>query len=147
MRIAEILGHKGGPVHPVHTVLAWRTVSVAVERLDEEGIGALVVCGEGQAVRGIISERDVVRGLRRHGPALLDMRVEDVMTRHVVTCTPDESITAAMARMTHGRHRHLPVVDGGRLVGMVSIGDIVGHRLREVELETGVLRDAFIAHH
>jgi len=106
-----------------------------------------VVCAEGQAVRAIISERDIVRGRRRHGPALLDMRVEDVMTRHVVTCSPDESITLAMARMTHGRHRHLPVVEDGRLVGMVSIGDIVGHRLREVELETGVLRDSFIAHH
>jgi CBS domain-containing protein len=144
MRVADILGRKGGAVH---SVLAWRPVSVAIERLDEEGIGALVVCAEGQSLRGIITERDIVRGLRRHGPALLDMRIEDVMTRYVVTCEPDERITTAMARMTHGRHRHLPVVEEGRLVGMVSIGDIVEHRLREVELETGVLRDAFIAHH
>ena len=144
MKVESILNSKG---RRVATIRPDATIAQVTHELRLEGIGALVVSSDGERIEGIISERDVVRGLRRHGPALLDMRVEDVMTRHVVTCTPDESITAAMARMTHGRHRHLPVVDGGRLVGMVSIGDIVGHRLREVELETGVLRDAFIAHH
>ncbi len=68
------------------------------------------------------------------------------MTHHVMTCAPDETVARAMAQMTQGRYRHLPVVDGGAVVGMVSIGDLVKNRVREMELETGVLRDAFIAH-
>ena len=142
MRIGHILGTKGGHVH---TVLPWTTVSGAVNRLDEVGVGALLVCDGDRRIRGIVSERDIVRGLGRHGAALLDMAVEAVMTHQVKTCGPDETVATAMARMTHGRYRHLPVLDKGVLVGMVSIGDLVKHRVAEMELETGVLRDAFIA--
>jgi CBS domain-containing protein len=96
-------------------------------------------------MKGIVSERDIVRALRRHGGALLSMPVSEVMTSHVQTAEPEETVAHAMARMTAGRYRHLPVLDDGRLVGMVSIGDLVKHRVREMELETGVLRDALIA--
>jgi CBS domain-containing protein len=142
MRIADILGTKGGHVH---TALPWTTVTEAVDRLGEAEVGALLVVDENRRIRGIVSERDVVRGLRRHGAALLQMRVEDVMTHQVATCGPDETVARAMARMTVGRYRHLPVLQAGRLVGLVSIGDLVKHRVKEMELETGVLRDRVIA--
>ena len=96
-------------------------------------------------IAGIVSERDVIRALRRRGSAVLGTPVSDVMTRQVRTCPSDETVTRAMATMTAGRHRHLPVVDGGRVVGLVSIGDLVKHRVAEMEMETGVLRDAAIA--
>lgn len=142
MKIADILDTKG---RTVHTVLPWHTVAEVVDRLGRLGIGALLVCDENRAIRGIVSERDIVRALRKHGGGLLEMPVSEVMTHYVETCDPEETVAHAMARMTAGRYRHLPVVVGGRLVGMVSIGDLVKHRVREMELETGVLRDAFIA--
>jgi CBS domain-containing protein len=142
MKIADILDTKGSTVH---TVLPWLTVAEVVERLGKLGIGAVLVCDEHSAIKGIVSERDIVRALRTHGAALLEMPVSDVMTRYVQTAGPDETVAHAMARMTAGRYRHLPVLQNGRLVGMVSIGDLVKHRVREMELETGVLRDALIA--
>lgn len=144
MRITDVLNAKG---RHVHTTLPWTTVARAVDQLDSNGVGALLVRDADGRIRGILAERDVVRGLAEHGDALLGMQVEDVMTRNVRTCTPDETITEAMAKMTRLRHRHLPVVTDGELVGLVSIGDLVKHRLREMELETGVLRDSFIAAH
>lgn len=142
MKIADIIATKGPNVH---SVLPWRTVAEIVERLAELRVGALLVCDENRSIRGIVSERDVVRALARHGAALLTMPVSEVMTTTVHTCAPDESVARAMSRMTAGRYRHLPVVDGATLVGMVSIGDLVKHRVREMELETGVLRDVAIA--
>jgi CBS domain-containing protein len=142
MKIADILETKGSTVH---SVLPWLTVAEVVERLGQLGIGAVLVCDKPNAIQGIVSERDIVRALRKHGAALLAMPVSEVMTRYVETSTPDETVAHAMARMTSGRYRHLPVIGNGRLVGMVSIGDLVKHRVREMELETGVLRDALIA--
>ncbi|MFC5996720.1 CBS domain-containing protein [Pseudonocardia hispaniensis] len=142
MKIADILNTKG---RVVHTAVPWTTVSEAVDRLNRLGIGALVSCDQDRKICGIISERDIMRGLGKYGAALLDMKIDEVMTHHVVTTTPDESIVSAMAQMTRGRHRHLPVVQHGALVGMVSIGDLVKHRVKEMELETGVLRDALIS--
>lgn len=142
MRIGDILKAKGSAVHATHP---WATVADVVVRLEEHGVGALLVRDEAGAVRGIVSERDVVRGLRRHGAEVLAMTAADIMTHHVVTAGAAENVGTAMARMTRGRHRHLPVVDGGAVIGMVSIGDLVKHRVQEMELETGVLRDAFIA--
>jgi CBS domain-containing protein len=142
MKIADILATKG---HTVYSVLPWLTVAEVVDRLGRARVGALLVCDENRAIRGIVSERDIVRGLGRHGSALLDMKVTEVMTRPVSTCEPDETVAHAMARMTAGRYRHLPVLADGELVGMVSIGDLVKNRVREMELETGVLRDALIA--
>jgi CBS domain-containing protein len=144
MKIAAILDTKG---HSVHSVLPWLTVAEVVDRLGKLGIGAVLVCDENKQMQGIVSERDIVRALRRYGAGLLSMPVSEVMTHHVETCEPDETVAHAMARMTAGRYRHLPVVSGGRLVGMVSIGDLVKNRVREMEIETGVLRDAVIARH
>jgi CBS domain-containing protein len=144
MRIGDILEEKG---RHVHTALPWTTVAQAAARLDDAGVGALLVCDTDGRIRGMISERDIVRGLTRHGRGLLDMQVQDVMTRNITTCSSDDTVTLGMAKMTRGRFRHLPVVDEGKLVGLVSIGDLVKHRVREMELETGVLRDTFIAHH
>jgi CBS domain-containing protein len=142
MKIADILDTKGSTVH---SVLPWLTVAEVIDRLGRLGIGAVLVCDENSAIAGIVSERDVVRALRQHGAALLAMPVSEVMTHYVQTTHPDETVAHAMARMTAGRYRHLPVIDNGRLVGMVSIGDLVKHRVREMELETGVLRDALIS--
>lgn len=142
MRIADILVTKG---RTVHTVLPWTDVAEAVDRLGRAGVGALLVCDGDGRIRGILSERDIVRGLREHGGALLTSPVAEVMTHHVATCRPDDTVAGAMAQMTRGRYRHLPVLDGGVLIGLVSIGDLVKHRVREMELETGVLRDVVIA--
>jgi CBS domain-containing protein len=142
MKIADILDTKGSTVH---SVLPWLTVAEVVERLGKLGIGAVLVCDEHHEIQGIVSERDIVRALRKHRAALLTMPVSEVMTHYVQTTRPDETVAHAMARMTSGRYRHLPVLENGRLVGMVSIGDLVKHRVREMELETGVLRDALIA--
>jgi CBS domain-containing protein len=144
MRIADILGEKG---IEVHTALPWVTVADANRRLADADVGALVVCDADRRIRGIISERDVVRCLARRGPAVLEEPVEAVMTHDVHTCSPQETVARAMALMTRFRYRHLPVVDRGRLVGMISIGDLVKHRVREMEMETGVLRDRVIARH
>ena len=142
MKIADILDTKG---RTVHSVLPWLTVAEVVERLERLGVGAVLVGDPDVPVRGIVSERDIVRALARHGAALLAQPVSDIMTRGVRTSTSDETVARAMQQMTAGRYRHLPVMDDGRLVGMVSIGDLVKHRVREMELETGVLRDVVIA--
>lgn len=142
MRIADILGEKG---IEVHTALPWCTVADAVRRLADAQVGALIVCDADRRIRGVISERDVVRILAKRGAAALEQRVEDVMTRDVHSCGPQETVARAMALMTRFRFRHLPVVDAGKLVGVISIGDLVKHRVHEMELETGVLRDRVIA--
>ena len=144
MRISDILGEKG---IEVHTALPWITVGDAVRRLADAQVGALVVCDADRRIRGIISERDVVRSLGQRGAAALQETVETIMTHDVHTCGPQETVARAMGLMTRFRYRHLPVVDHGRLVGMISIGDLVKHRVREMEMETGVLRDRVIARH
>jgi CBS domain-containing protein len=142
MRITDILGEKGVEVH---TALPWISVADAARRLTDAEVGALVVCDADKKIRGIVSERDVVRAVVRRGAAALDDQVEAVMTHDVHTIAPQETVARAMALMTRFRYRHLPVVDAGKLVGMISIGDLVKHRVREMELETGVLRDRVIA--
>ncbi len=144
MKIADILAAKG---RDVHSVRPSATVDDVVQRLGRLGVGALLVRDERGGIRGIVSERDIVRALGKHGAALLAMPVTKVATSKVRTCGPEDSVALAMARMTAERFRHLPVLDRGELVGMVSIGDLVKHRVREMELETGVLRDVVIARH
>ena len=146
MKVREILDAKGTGVV---TIRSDATLSTAVHRLALERIGALVVSDDGVRVDGILSERDIVTGLARDGADLLatGRRVADLMTRNVVTCGPDDTVKHLMAEMTRRRVRHLPVVVGDRLVGIVSIGDVVKSRLGEVELEATVLREAYIATH
>ena len=142
MRIADILGEKG---IKVHTVLPWITVSDATRRLADADVGALVVCNGDGRIRGIVSERDIVRQLAARGATVLEEPVESVMTHSVHTCSKQETVARAMALMTRFRYRHLPVLDGGDLVGIISIGDLVKHRVNEMEMETGILRDRVIS--
>lgn len=143
MKVESILRSKGDHVE---TIRPESTVALAVHTMTTKGIGVLVVSVDGERVQGVISERDVVRALTRRGPDLLALRVGDVMSTAVPVCSPDATIKDVMAQMTTSRQRHLPVVDGGRLCGIVSIGDMVKNRLEELELETLVLREAYIAH-
>ena len=144
MKVSDILGTKGNAVATIRPETA---ISTVVRRLKLEGIGALVVSEDSVQVFGIISERDVVRGLAEEGADLMEKRVLDLMTSPVKTCGLDANIKDIMAIMTRSRIRHLPVVEEGRLVGIISIGDVVKNRLEEVELEADVLRDAYIASH
>lgn len=142
MKVQDIIKAKGGHVE---TVRGDTAVPIALHKLMTMGIGALVVSSEGQRVEGLLSERDVVRGLVRHGARLLEMQVSEVMAKGTPTCTPDDNITAVMAEMTRTRNRHLPVLEDGHLVGIVSLGDVVKKRLDDLELEAAVLRDSWIA--
>lgn len=143
MKVASILKAKGAHVE---TVPPETTVYTAVWNLKLHGIGALVVSADGIIVQGIISERDIVAGLAEHGQQLMSLPVSRVMTAPV-TCAAEDSVTAVMARMTRYRVRHLPVIEGGRLGGIISIGDVVKHRLDELELEANVLRETLMASH
>jgi len=118
-----------------------------VWELRSRGIGALVVSQDGTTFLGLISERDIVHSLAEHGAGLLGMRASQVMTKSVVTCGPEDSVTSVMAQMTRHRVRQIPVVEGGKLRGIVSIGDVVKHRVDELELEANVLREAYITRH
>ncbi len=116
------------------------SIAEAAALLKEKNIGAVVVTKSDGAISGILSERDIVRGLPDHGGKLLDKKVADLMTKEVTTCTPEDRIEDIMKLMTSGRFRHLPVVADGRLAGIISIGDVVKNRLRELESETSDLR-------
>ncbi|MGH9156940.1 MAG: CBS domain-containing protein [Acidimicrobiales bacterium] len=141
MKVEGILKAKGSRVE---TILPEVSIMVAVHKLTSQGFGALVVSTDGKQVEGILSERDIARALARHGVRLVDRIVADVMSRTFPTCSPSDSITAVMAVMTRTRNRHVPVVEGGTLCGLVSIGDLVKSRLDEMELEASILREAYI---
>ena len=130
MNVRNILGAKGDRVALIR---AEATVSNALDELALHDIGALVVSDDGDQIAGILSERDVARALCAHGPALLDRPVAAVMTTEVTTCHLDDTISDLMTVMTNLRARHLPVVHDGRLVGMISIGDVVKRRVEELE--------------
>jgi len=136
MLIARVLDTKGRKVATAQTT---DTVEAVVQKLSELRIGAVVVEDQWQKLLGIFSERDLVNRLAREGHAVLDRPVQEVMTSPVITCRSADRIDAVLGVMTMKRIRHLPVVDDGALVGIVSIGDLVKHRLDEKELEAGVL--------
>jgi CBS domain-containing protein len=131
MRIADILRNKGSAVA---TVTETTTVTGLLTELAAHNIGAMVVVGPG-GVLGMVSERDVVRKLQEHGPGLLTREVGDIMSSVLVTCTPDDHIDDLSALMTNNRVRHVPVLHNGRLVGIVSIGDVVKNRMEELQAE------------
>ena len=116
------------------------SVNDVTAKLAEKRIGALPVVEDGRIV-GIFSERDVIYGLAAHGPAMMDKKVGDVMTSPAITVTADTPILSALSLMTRRRIRHLPVADGDRLVGFVSIGDLVKHRIERIEAEASAMRD------
>jgi len=138
MTVKAILSNKG---RDVFTIEPTATLASAISVLHGRHIGALVVLGADERVIGILSERDIVRALAEQGVAALTETLSQVMTRKVETCGEAETIASIMERMTAGKFRHLPVVEQGRLVGIVSIGDVVKHRLKDMELETVALHD------
>lgn len=138
MKVREILAIKGEHVHAIGPD---RTVLDAVTLLVEHGIGALLVRDGGGVIAGIISERDVLRVSRDRSGELGAIRIGDVMTRDLVICVPDDEIDYAMGIVTKNRVRHLPVMDGGRVAGMISIGDLVKARLDAAEYENRYLRE------
>lgn len=141
MNVETILHNKGSWVA---TIRPEATIAEAVDMLRHERIGAVVVSQDGESVDGILSERDIVIALADCGTDLLLRCVDDIMTRDVVTCEPDDTVGELMAEMTSRRIRHFPVVTDGRLCGIVSIGDLVKSRIDEVEFEASSLR-SFIA--
>ncbi len=123
----------------VVTVAPGTTLRQAVEVLAARRIGAVVVSPDGQKVNGIVSERDIVRELALRGPSCLDEPVERVMTRAIYTCTPEDSADRVLEMMTQRRFRHMPVMKGGIMIGLISIGDVVAARLAELQMERDAL--------
>jgi CBS domain-containing protein len=142
VKVADVLGSKGGAVE---TVGAHESLEGAVRRMAARGIGSLVVTGTDGQLVGVLSERDVIRAMAAGRVA--GRTVGDAVDGRVVTCTEDQTLTEVMALMTRTRRRHVPVVAGGRVVGLVSIGDAVKARLDELALETTMLREMVLAHH
>ena len=142
MTIESILKRKGTYVA---TIAPEASIKRAADWLSAKNIGALVVVTSENAVLGLISEREIVHAFSRYGETAASMPVKEVMQYGVTAVSPDESVNHVMKLMTHHRVRHMPVLRGGKLVGIVSIGDVVKHRLEDLELETNVLRDVYNA--
>ena len=138
MTVASILKHKGAKVE---TVRPNSTLQQVCDVLAGKRIGAAVVTGAAGEVIGIISERDVVQAVSQGGPSALTRSIDEIMTREVATCRLTDSSASLMETMTVGRFRHVPVVEGGRLVGIVSIGDVVKRRMEDTDLERHAMRD------
>lgn len=138
MNVEQLLGGKG---HDVVSVQPHRTLAEAIGILSERRIGAVVVMGADGTLIGILSERDIIRILGESGAAALDSPVSRAMTSKVVTCRNQTSVDELMEIMTTGRFRHVPVVENGRVVGIVSIGDVVKHRVAAIEAESQAMRD------
>ena len=137
MFLDQILKEKGGQVY---SVAESATLKECAELLETRRVGAMVILNEAGGVIGVISERDIVRNIARIGAPALACTVGEVMTRQVVTARPRDTVESAMAKMTDRRIRHLPVLDGGRLIGVVSIGDLVKWRIAEADAEVTAIR-------
>ena len=142
MNVAAILSAKGNTVEVVHPDTP---ITVAVHRMSTRAIGSLVVVGPDDQLIGVVGERDLVRAMDHDASRFTELRVSDVVNTSVATCTVSDDLSEVMRRMTATRSRHMPVVEGGQVVGLVSIGDVVKHRLSELELETHVLRDVYLS--
>lgn len=136
--VRQILELKGGEVI---TGDRWMTLAQAAARLSERRIGALIFADEEQRIAGILSERDIVRAVALHGGRVLEELATAHMTRHVSVCSREDTVEDVMETMTAGRFRHLPVVDAGRLIGMISIGDVVKQRLADIEHQASEIRN------
>ena len=138
MTVKAILAAKGGDLISIEPTA---TLDNAVKTLAKNRIGALLVLGPDRRVIGILSERDIVRVLAEQGPDVLTQPLSQVMTREVVTVGPSETVAEIMERMTSGKFRHIPVVEQEQLIGIISIGDVVKHRLHQMEQESAALRE------
>jgi CBS domain-containing protein len=132
-----LVGKRGNVV----TIEPAADLTAAIKLLAEQRIGAVVILGADHRVVGILSERDIVRALAEHGPTVLNKPVGQVMTRDVKTCSEGDTVESLMERMTTGKFRHMPVVEQAKLIGIVSIGDVVKSRVEEIEHESKSLRD------
>ncbi|WP_375496726.1 CBS domain-containing protein [uncultured Jatrophihabitans sp.] len=143
MNISDLLRHKTSDGStkrpPVVTITADETVAALIAALSRHNVGALVVVDADDSVAGIASERDVVRRLADHGAELLERPVSSIMTTTVTSCTSDDAVDGVAATMTERRIRHMPVLDGGRLTGVVSIGDVVSSQISQLEHDRGQL--------
>jgi CBS domain-containing protein len=142
MKVSDILQVKGSAVKMVRPETSAREFAV---RLHAEQIGAMIVSSDGQSIDGIISERDLAYGLAAYGSELPTFPVSKLMAKTIVECSPDDNINHVTKLMTQRRVRHLPVKEGGQLVGIISIGDVLKYRLDELELEANVMRDYAVA--
>ncbi len=142
MLVTQIFKQK--KAHRIVTIHPEMTVPEAAGILEQEHIGALMIMGDDGALVGILSERDIVRAIPKYGADFLTLSVEQLMTRSVVTCGPDARVHQIMQKMTEGHFRHMPVIEDGKLIGMISIGDVVKSRVDELEDEEAHMRN-FIA--
>jgi CBS domain-containing protein len=142
MIVANILKDKGSTVA---TARPDASVAEVAAKLAAKKIGAVVIVGDEGRVEGILSERDIIRAIAQRGAAALNEAAADIMTRQVVGCTSADSLDHLMVTMTSGRFRHIPVVENGALVGIVSIGDVVKRHIEEVELEASALRNYVVS--
>ncbi|WP_349357424.1 CBS domain-containing protein [Stappia sp.] len=138
MTVASILNEKGRDVVTERSTTQMREICAILGR---RRIGALVIADDDAPIAGIISERDVVRAISEDGVDALDKPVSAYMTAEVVTCQPQETVNTVMARMTGGRFRHVPVLQDGKLAGLISIGDVVKHRIAQIEREAEEMRN------
>jgi CBS domain-containing protein len=141
MSVQNILDRNRAEVITIHPT---ETVKCAADRMRERNVAALIV-KSGDKVAGLISEREIVGAVAQHGKNALSMAVLDVMNRITITVAPEDPLKRAMSLMTNCRMRHLPVIASGKLVGIISIGDVVKQRLADLEIESNVLRDAYMA--
>ncbi len=137
MTVAKILQSKG--TADVVTIGSDKSVADAASVLSEKRIGSLVVSDDGTAAMGILSERDIVREVGRRGHVCLGDKVTEMMTREIVTCVKEDKADAILAQMTKGRFRHMPVVEGGKMIGLITLGDVVKYRLEEIKMEKDAL--------
>lgn len=144
MLVRQILSAK--PEQKVLAVAPQTPVAEAVRILAEKRIGALVISSDGRRAEGILSERDIVRELAVRGGEILAQPVAELMTRRLVTCTPGDSARHVVEKMTAGRFRHMPVLEGDEMIGLISIGDVVKGRLDELTMETNALADMIRGH-
>ena len=144
MKVHQILRAK--PVGKVTTVMPGSSVADAARLLSERRYGAVIVSADGETVLGILSERDIVRELGRRGADCLDDTVEAIMTANPVGCTKDDESDQVFQKMTDGRFRHLPVLEDGRMIGLISIGDVVKCRLSELAMEKDALEGMIMGH-
>src|SRR6476619_46318 len=141
MKVADVLRIKGSVVK---TVPPHETALLLSGQMRAEQIGALVVSRDGNSIEGIVSERDLAYGLATYGGRLPTIRISELMTKAVAVCSPEDSVTDVMKLMTMRRIRHVPVKDGDQLVGIISIGDVLKHRLGELEVEADALSASLI---
>jgi len=144
MLVHQILKSKTG--QSVVSIEPGSKVSDAATILSERKIGTVVVSKDGKKAEGILSERDIVRELGKRGPSCMSDKVDDLMTRDIITCAPGDKVDAILQMMTEGRFRHMPVLEGGKMIGVISIGDVVKAQLAELAMEKEALQGMIMGH-